>query len=299
MLDWINRDGKLILLSKVLRRFSYGFLSVTIAIYLKIIGLSSLEIGITLTTAVLGGALLTMAGSYLEPKYGRRTLLLFFSVLMALAGATFSVSTDFVVLLLATLIGTVNVTGSEFGAFLSLEQSIIPQSTVPQKRNIAYALYNMGGSFAGAGGALLGFLPGFLQQAFGMSPGLSFKPIFIHYSGIGLLTLVPYASLSRAAEASIPTSQDHRGRWRRSSSTTTTTLSNESKGRVVELSGFFALDAFGGGLIIQSIVAYWFFTRFGTPLGTVSLIFSVAGVFTALSFLVAARLSDRMAPSGP
>lgn len=284
MFSWMNADGKIILVSKMLRRFSYGFLGVTVAIYLQIIGFNGITIGIILTTAVLGGTILTIIASFVEARLGRRKLLIIFSLLMAGSGLAFAASTDLFVLLLATLLGTLNVTGNEFGAFLSIEQSIIPQSCGPEKLTLAYAIYNIGGSLAGAAGALLGGLPDFFQHSFGLNAELSFKPIFVLYSIIAVFVLIVYARLSRKVEAVTVKGK------------TSSTLSPGTRRKVAELSGFFAADAFGGSLLIQSIIAYWFFTRFGTPLPTIAVIFSVAGVLTAAMFLVAARVSDVIGP---
>ena len=283
MLEWMTRDGKLVLVSKTLRRFSYGYLGVTAAIYLGIIGFNGFTIGLILTTAVLGGAVLTLVASFLEARVGRRRLLLIFSIMMGAAGVAFSISTDFFVLMIATLLGTMNVTGNEFGAFLSLEQSIIPQTVATNRVTFAYALYNIGGSLAGSAGALLGFLPGFFQERFGMSVAASFKPMFIGYVFIAMLVFVTYALLSKKVETVTKSREE-------------SSLTPVTRKRVVEMSGFFAFDAFGGGILVQSFVAYWFFTRFNAPLDQISIVFSVAGVLTAISFLVSARLSDLVGP---
>ena len=46
-----------------------------------------------------------------------------------------------------------------------------------------------------------------------------------------------------------------------------------SRGIVAKLAGLFALDAFAGGFIVQSIVAYWFYLRYETDLNTLGGIF--------------------------
>jgi len=74
----------------------------------------------------------------------------------------------------------------------------------------------------------------------------------------------------------------------------TQVLSPETKKIVGKLSGLFSLDSFAGGFVIQSIVAFWFFTKFGLDLTTLSYIFSIAGVLTAFSFLAAARIADKI-----
>ena len=72
------------------------------------------------------------------------------------------------------------------------------------------------------------------------------------------------------------------------------TLSPKSKQIIGKLSCLFAVDSFAGGFIIQSIVSLWFFTKFGVELTTLSYIFSITGVLTAFSFLVAAKIADRI-----
>jgi predicted MFS family arabinose efflux permease len=66
-----------------------------------------------------------------------------------------------------------------------------------------------------------------------------------------------------------------------------------SRGVVLRLSGLFALDAFGGGFIVQSFAAYWFYLRFGVAPATLGVIFFAANVLAGLSALVAPRLAAR------
>jgi predicted MFS family arabinose efflux permease len=62
---------------------------------------------------------------------------------------------------------------------------------------------------------------------------------------------------------------------------------------VLQLSALFALDAFGGGFILQSIVAYWFYLRFQMQPATLGMIFFGANLCAAMSALAAARLANR------
>ncbi|HEV2317845.1 MAG TPA: MFS transporter, partial [Thermoplasmata archaeon] len=66
-----------------------------------------------------------------------------------------------------------------------------------------------------------------------------------------------------------------------------------SRRRVRNLAGLFAVDAFAGGLVIQSFVALWFALTFPGEAGLVGTVFFGAGVVSALSFLLAARLGER------
>src|SRR2546430_11005648 len=66
-----------------------------------------------------------------------------------------------------------------------------------------------------------------------------------------------------------------------------------SRDVVLKLSSLFALDAFGGGFVVQSFAAYWFYLRFGVNPETLGVIFFWANVFAGISALVASRLAAR------
>jgi predicted MFS family arabinose efflux permease len=67
-----------------------------------------------------------------------------------------------------------------------------------------------------------------------------------------------------------------------------------SRGVVLRLSGLFALDAFGGGFVVQSFAAYWFYLRFGVAPATLGGIFFGANVLAGISALVASRIASRI-----
>jgi hypothetical protein len=63
---WISKDGKLILIARLVRNFSYGFLSIILAIYLRLVGLDSFLVGIVLTASLSQGQLPWLQVSYLQ-----------------------------------------------------------------------------------------------------------------------------------------------------------------------------------------------------------------------------------------
>jgi MFS family permease len=143
----------------------------------------------------------------------------------------------------------------------------------------------MAGTFAMAAGILLSGLPPILQQQYQITQADAIKPLFLLYSLFGATLVGIYFSLSRKIELSTtidtakPLSQ---------------TLSPKSRKIVGKLSGLFAVDSFAGGFVIQSIVSFWFFSKFGIELTILSYIFSVAGVLTAFSFLAASKIADKI-----
>ncbi|HEX5892758.1 MAG TPA: MFS transporter [Nitrososphaeraceae archaeon] len=286
LFDWLSRDGKLLLAAKIVRTFAYGFLSVILAIYLKLIGFDDLLIGLILTVTLVNSVIFTLIASFYADRIGRRRTLAIYAALMSISGAIFVTTENHVMLIVAAFIGTINVTGSETGAFLTIEQSILPQTVKNiKKRNIIFAIYNMVGTFAMSAGVLLSGLPTIIQQQFGETFNQidSIKPLFILYSLLGIVVIGIYLLLSNRIEVE--------GKIARP---LTQTLSPMSKNIVVKLSGLFAIDSFAGGFVIQSIVSFWFFTKFGADLTTLSYIFSVAGILTAFSFIASAKIADKV-----
>jgi MFS family permease len=205
---------------------------------------------------------------------------------MSLSGLIFFLTTNYIALIISALIGTINVTGTETGAFLSIEQAILPQMVNDiNKRNTVYALYNMVGTFAMSAGVLLSGLPQILAQQYGLNQIESIRPLFLLYSIIGLAVLCIYYLISNKVEV-LTNSMRHKPLRE--------TLSPKSKQIVGKLSSLFALDSFAGGFVIQSIVSLWFFTKFGVDLTTLSYIFSIAGILTAFSYLAAVKIADRI-----
>ena len=285
LIDWLSNDGKIILAARVTRTFAYGFLSIVLAIYLKLIGFDDILIGLVLAATLVNSVIFTLLASFYADRLGRRKMLIIYAALMSISGSIFLASDNYLALVAAALIGTVNVTGSETGAFLSIEQALLPQTVNDaRKRNTIFALYNMTGNFAMSAGILLSGLPAILQQQLGLSQIEAIKSLFMLYSILGIIVLAIYFMLSKKIE--LATGEITKP--------LTQVLSPETKKIVGKLSGLFAVDSFAGGFVIQSIVSFWFFTKFGVDLTTLSYIFSVAGVLAAFSFLAAARIADRI-----
>ena len=278
-LRWISRDGKLLLTARILRTFAYGFLSIILAIYLKLLGFDDILIGLLLASTLINSVIFTLIASFYADRLGRKKTLIIYAVLMSVSGIIFLITENYVAMIIAALVGTINVTGSETGAFLSIEQAILPQTVKDiQKRNTIFALYNMVGTFAMSAGILVSGVPDLLQQH-GLNQISSIKPLFAFYSIIGIAVTITYFMLTREIETKNTIQRPF-----------TKTLSPKSKKIVGKLSGLFAIDSFAGGFVIQGVVSLWFFTKFGADLVTLSYIFSVAGLLTAFSFIAAAKI---------
>jgi MFS family permease len=286
LFEWISIDGKLLLCARIVRTFAYGFLSIILAIYLKLIGFDDILIGIILSITLINSIIFTLFASFYADRIGRRNTLLLYTVMMSISGAIFFVTENPLALIIAALIGTLNITGSETSAFLSIEQAILPQTIKDnRKRNTLFGFYNMAGTFAMAGGILIANLPIIIQNEFEFDQIYAIKLLFLFYSLLGIVVNGIYLKLSSAIEIK---------EKEKTLKPISKTLNPKSKKIVTKLSGLFAIDSFAGGFAIQSIVSFWFFSKFDIDLSTISYIFSIGSVLTAFSYLIAAKIADKI-----
>jgi MFS family permease len=285
LFEWISIDGKLLLCARIVRTFAYGFLSVILAIYLKLIGFDVILIGIILSITLINSVIFTLFASFYADRIGRRNILLLYAIMMSISGVIFFVTENPLALIIAALIGTLNITGSETSAFLSIEQSILPQTIKDnRKRNTLFGFYNMAGTFAMGAGILIVNLPIIIQNELEFDQIYAIKLLFLFYSLIGILIIGIYLKLSSSIEI----------KKEKTLKPISKTLNPKSKKIVTKLSGLFAIDSFAGGFAIQSIVSFWFFSKFDIDLSTISYIFSIGSLLTAFSYLIAAMIADKI-----
>lgn len=285
-MSWLGRDARLILGARAIRTFAYGYLSVLLGVYLEQIGFAPWQVGAILTTTLAGSAVLTLALSAAADRFGRRPMLLLSALLMAASGAAFAVTTKYPLLILASLTGTVGATSGEVGPFLSLEQAMLPQTVPSARRNAAFGWYNTIGALTGAVGALFAGLPALLRVWLGWEAEPALRAMFVLYAAIGLAVLLIVTRLSSqvevAPEAGVATGGFPRGGLHR------------SRANVLRLSALFGLDSLAGGLVVQSLIAFWFHLRWGAGPELLGPIFLGVGLLQAASFLAATRIADRI-----
>ena len=284
-LDWVSRDGKLILGARVVRTFSYGFVSVILAIYLNLLGFNEILIGVVLTATLVNSIIFNLISSVYADRIGRRKFLILYAVLMVISAIIFFLTNNYVALIVAAVIGTINVTGSEVGAFLSLEQAILPQTVNDEKKRTSiFSIYNMVGTFAMSGGVLLSGLPHVFSQQFGLDQINAIKLLFLAYAACAIGALAIYLVLSPKIE--IKSQNKGTNSFRN--------ITPQSRSVIKKMSSLFAVDSFAGGFVIQSIVSFWFYTKFGADLSTLSYIFTIAGILTAVSYLLASKIASKI-----
>ena len=278
-----DRDIILLFATRILRLFAYGGLSVVLALYLHEAGMGGAAIGLLFTLTLAGDAGISLWITTIADRVGRRRMLLLGAGLMALAGAVFAFTDNAVLLTIAAIVGVISPSGNEIGPFLSIEQAALSHLVPAERRTKLFAWYNLAGSLATALGSLAaGILTGLLRSG-GLPAVQAYRIVLLAYAaaGIALAALFLFLGPEVEVERSAPARDRVLGLHR-------------SRKVVFKLSGLFALDAFAGGFVIQSMVAYWFHVRFGADEALLGSIFFGANILAGVSALLAAAIAGRI-----
>jgi MFS family permease len=282
----LDRDGRLLFAMRTLRMFGYGFLAVVLVLYLAAAGLDPLAVGIVLTLTLVGDVVISLWLTTHADKLGRRRVLIAGALLMLAAGVVFAATSWLPLLVIAGAIGVISPTGNEVGPFLAVEQAALTQTVPDVRRTPTFAWYNLAGYVATASGALAA---GLVSQALldgGWAAVDAYRAIVVGYAVIGIVLAIGFWRLDAAIEAPPRTVVDETIRRRLGL--------GRSKGVVGRLSLLFSIDAFGGGFIPQSLMAYWFHLQFGVEPIVLGAIFFAANLLAAASSLLAAPIAARI-----
>lgn len=281
----LTRDGWLLLATRCSRMFAYGLLSVVLVLYLVEVGLKEWEVGLLLTLTLAGDTAISLWLTTTADRLGRRRTLVLGALLMVLAGVVFVSTGNFTLLVVAATVGVISPGGNEIGPFLSVEQAALSHVIADERRTDVFAWYNLVGSFSTALGALAGGLIAGASPHFGLTGAAAYRPVLLTYAGVGVALVIGFSLLSPAVEAA-----------RAESGPPPKTLLglHESRRVVFRLSLLFALDAFGGGFVLQSVIAYWFHVRFGLDPAMLGTVFLFANLLAGVSALAAGWLARRI-----
>jgi MFS family permease len=275
----MNPTIQRIVVAKGLRGFGDGFVSLLLPVYLLELGFSAFQVGLMATATLLGSGILTMLVGVHAWRFSHRALLLAATALMAATGVAVSFVSDFWPLMLIAVVGTLNPSGGDVSVFLPLEHAVLSKSVDNRSRTAVFARYSLVGTLLAALGALAAGLPSLWAGASGISMRSAIQAMFVLYAVLGCLAALVYRTLPSEPREHSPTPPEPL---------------RESRKTVYTLAALFSLDAFGGGFVVQSLVALWLYQRFGVSTAVTGTIFFWTGVLTAASYLVAVRIADRI-----
>ena len=198
---------------------------------------------------------------------------------MAATGVGFATVSGFWPLIVVAIVGTLNPSSGDVSVFLPLEHAMLAR-LAPERQpdGVVRALQPRRRAARRRRRAVCAGLPQRLASA-GVSGrnGAASDVRALRAARRGLRARVPTA-------AALAAGCDRRRRRTASS----------SRRIVFTLAALFSLDAFGGGFIVQSLLALWLFERFALSIAAAGAIFFWTGVLSALSYLVAVRIANRI-----
>jgi MFS family permease len=238
-----------------------------------------------MTLTLAGDTAISLVLTTQADRIGRRKMLITGAVLMTAAGLAFALTNHFWLLLVAGTIGVISPSGNEVGPFLPIEQAALSEVVPPRDRTGAFAWYTLTGAIATATGSLVGGLLTARLERMNLTPVASQRAIVLVYAAMGVALAIVFSRLSSGTERQ---SASKIAGWARLVGI------DRSRAVVLRLSGLFALDAFGGGFVVQSFAAYWFYLRFGVSPATLGGIFFGANLFAGISALLASKIAARI-----
>jgi MFS family permease len=274
-----DANARRVLIARALRAVADGYVSILLPAYLLALGLDAFQVGVVSTATLTGSAGLTLLAGLITNRFGHRRPLIAAGLLMAFTGLGFAGLQTFWPLLIVAFVGTVNPSTGDVSVFLPLEQSLLAQSVADRDRTALFVRYSLAGSLMGALGALLAAVPDLVNRHIGIAPLQAMQGMFLLYAAIGLAAAAIYGRIGEP--------RPHRDGARQAPL-------GPSKGIVYRLTALFAVDAFGGGLLVQSIVALWLFQVFGISASSVASLFFWTGILSAASFLAAGPIARRI-----
>lgn len=267
-----------VFVSKAVRLFVFGLVSIMTPIYMATLGYSPFYVGAAIAVIILGNVasniFLTWYGNYL----GRRRSLLLFSSLMFLSGILLFSTSFLPVILIAYLIGNISTTGTEAGPFQSIETGVLPNLVAVEKASRAFGVYNLIGYGASSIGALTASIPSYFQNNLSV-----FRSLYLVYGLVGMSLVFLYLMLGNIEPVQ-----------GRSKKLGFGNMMPQTKRHLTKLSIFFSIDAFGGGFVSQSILSYWFYLAYDLSLQSLGIIFLIANMITAISTFGASLLAERL-----
>lgn len=310
---------------------SYGLTNQVLTLYLKALDIPETMIGLFMTLTLIGDTFISYWLTWYSDRIGRRNVMYIGAVLMVMSGAVFAspLSANFLVLLIAAILGVISPSGDETGPFKSVEEASIAHITPLYHRAEVYAIHGMMGTMGSAIGSVgCGFIVDFLNNTKEWPILSCYKFAFCIYSVLALGKLIIMLFLSEKCEIQSkplfletpiteeelvssaiategsPLLYDHHDydytqeedNSHEIPTKTWTGLSNQSHTILSRLLVIFMIDSFGYGFMTPAWVVYYFKLTFGLAASTLGLLFFCTNISNAVSSIPSLYLAKKFGP---
>ena len=234
-----------------------------------------------MTAGTIGVACYAMLGIFFADVVGRRRFLTYLVAARAVAGFALVSSTSFPLLAVVLFLSAFSIGGAG-GAIQPLAQAMLVETADSRRRNDLFSVYGIFATVGTALGTLAAGFPALFQHLLGVTELESFRLVVVGYAVINLIAAVLTMFLSPAVEVS-----QKGGGW-------VNPLTLPARSRILKIAGVLATEHFGAALVLQSLVAYWFFTRFGVQLQSLAILFFVSNIAAAIAMWLGAKVANRI-----
>ena len=261
-------------------------MAVLIGIFLvEGLGFSQSELGLLLGVSLAGGLLLSFGLMLAGRRLSRRFSFVVIALVTALAGGLLLFSENIWLLAIGSFFGAYAASGMHVGPMIQLEQSGLAQVSQASHRTQAFSYLTLASAAGRIVGGGLVAIATFLIEVQDFALVDAHRVVFGIYIALNLITAVLYGLLSPAAEAG-GGGRSERAAW-------VNPLHATQRSRILRVSALFGVDSFSGGLIFDTFLAIWLFTKFGVNEGTVGGVLIATQTANLVSIWLAPKVAAR------
>jgi len=268
----LGKDAKLLILSSSIWSVTFGFLDVTYAPYLNILGQSGELIGTLMLVSSLSSAILMIPCGILADRYGRKPFLLVGAVFSAVSFGMYFFVTDIILFGIAELIKGLSwaMSWGTSGAFLSEKAS-------EKRRSYAFGLSSFGFAIGAVVGYLMGAVPDILTTTYGIEYPQAIRIMYLVAAVFSFASLFPLIPVKEKKKKVTEL------RW----------LNITSWKIVSWLALTNALIGLGAGFIVPWF-SYYFTLKFGVNLAEIGVVFAVSQIGMAVAYLLVPKITEKI-----
>ncbi|KAF2264248.1 MFS general substrate transporter [Lojkania enalia] len=315
-----GRDVYLLILARYLRLFAYGAVALILAVYFEALGFSDEQIGLFMTLTLFGDVLISLLLTLIADGLGRRRILLFCALMMAISGVVFATTSNYVALLIAAIIGVISPSGNEIGPFRAVEESTLAHLVPESGRSDVFTWYVVMAVLGTSTGLVVGgHAVDFLEARDGWTEVDAYRTIFWIYTGVGAAKAIMAMILSHRCEAgkdhtpstneSATEPDEHEpllngheafpegrppAKKRRRVYNPFSMISRQSRWILLKLCSLFFFDSLGSGMVPFSLVNFYMERKFDLPKGKLGGIMSATWFMSTIGNIFASSLAKRI-----
>ncbi|MYA59442.1 MAG: MFS transporter, partial [Chloroflexi bacterium] len=271
-----------------------SLMAVLAVIYLVEIGFSNAQVGIIFGFSLAGGFVVSVGVMLTSRVIPTRIWSVANMLILAVGGIVLILSNDFWFLILGGFFGAYAASGAHWGGMMQLEQTGIAAAIPQERRTRAYSNLSIGSSAGRAIGALLAGLSTLLIETFNWEPIAAYQAVLWLYVGLNVLAAAVYTLLSNAVNTQPSPSPRSAGGESKREPLFANPFKAKARRPILTMSSLFAFDSFAGGMVFDSFLSFWLFTKFDMSAAAIGAVLVAGQVLNMVSLVMAPWVAERI-----